>query len=125
LRVLLIDTDVLIEVSRGRDRFVLAQWEEVGRENSFALCSPVTIAELWRGVRPYEQLSLIDLLSTMTCIPIDAEVGRRAGDYMRQFAKSHRLEIPDALIAATASVHNLQLWTRNRRHYPMQDIAFY
>jgi predicted nucleic acid-binding protein len=125
LRVLLIDTDVLIEVSRGRDRLVLARWEEVGRGNSLALCSPVTIAELWRGVRPYEHLSLVDLLSTMTCIPIDAEVGRRAGDYMRQFAKSHRLEIPDALIAATASVHNLQLWTRNRRHYPMKDIAFY
>lgn len=44
---------------------------------------------------------------------------------MRQFAKSHRLELADALIAATASIHKLKLWTRNRRHYPMKDIAFF
>jgi predicted nucleic acid-binding protein len=31
----------------------------------------------------------------------------------------------DALIAATASIHNLELWTRNRRRYPMRDLAFF
>jgi len=31
----------------------------------------------------------------------------------------------DAFIAATVSVHNLELWTRNRKPYPMKDIAFY
>ena len=125
MKVLLIDSDVLIEVSRGRDRSVLARWEEVGQGDFLALCSPVTVAELWRGVRPHEHLGLKGLLSTMICIPIDAEVGQRAGDYLRQFSRSHGLEVPDALIAATASIHSLLLWTRNRRHYPMKDIAFY
>jgi predicted nucleic acid-binding protein len=31
----------------------------------------------------------------------------------------------DALIAAAASIHGLDLWTRNRKHYPMKDITFY
>jgi predicted nucleic acid-binding protein len=35
------------------------------------------------------------------------------------------LELGDALIAASASVHNLILRTRNRRHYPMKTLAFY
>jgi predicted nucleic acid-binding protein len=29
------------------------------------------------------------------------------------------------LIAATASLHDLQVWTRNRRHYPMKDLSFF
>jgi len=31
----------------------------------------------------------------------------------------------DALLAATASTHNLGLWTRNRRHYPVKDLEFF
>jgi len=55
----------------------------------------------------------------------DAAIGRRAGEYLHRFAKSHPVEPGDALIAATASLHNLKLWTRNRRHYPMTDVAFF
>jgi predicted nucleic acid-binding protein len=55
----------------------------------------------------------------------DLEIGRRAADYLRVFAKSHSVELGDALIAATASVHGLQLWARNRRHYPVKGLAFF
>ena len=34
-------------------------------------------------------------------------------------------DIGDALIAATVAVLDVRLWTRNRRHYPMKDLAFY
>jgi hypothetical protein len=44
---------------------------------------------------------------------------------LRQFAKSHSVELGDALIAATAAVHGLELWTRNRRHYPIRALAFF
>ena len=125
MKVVLIDTDILIEISRGRDHAILARWEEVNQGDVLSLCSPVTVAELWRGVRPHEHESLNQLLAAMTCIPIDAEIGQRAGAYLRQYTKSHNVELADALIAATASIHNVELWTRNRRHYPMKDIAFY
>jgi hypothetical protein len=58
-------------------------------------------------------------------VPIDSQIGVRAGEYLRQFAKSHCVELGDALIAATVSIHKLELWTRNRRHYPMGDVAFF
>ena len=125
MKVVLIDSDILIEISLGRDSTILARWEEISQGDVLILCSPVTVAELWRGVLPHEQRILNDLFAAMTCIPIDAEVGRKAGDYMRQFAKSYHLELADALIAATASIHKLKLWTRNRRHYPMKDISFF
>src|SRR5271168_5170735 len=119
MKSILIDSDVLIEVTRARDSGILARWEELGAADTALLCSPVTVAELWHGARPAEHAALGALFGAIPCIPIDLEIGRQAGDYLRQFAKSHSVELGDALIAATASVHKLQLWTRNRRHYPM------
>ena len=65
------------------------------------------------------------LFATIQCVPIDLEIGRQAGEYLRPFSKSHSVELGDALIAAAAAVHDLELWTRNRWHYPMKDISIY
>jgi predicted nucleic acid-binding protein len=56
---------------------------------------------------------------------LDAPTGRRAGAYLARFSRSHGLEIADALVAAAAATSGLKLWTLNRRHYPMPDLAFY
>jgi predicted nucleic acid-binding protein len=85
----------------------------------------VSVAELWHGAFPQDHPALKALFAAIHCISIDAKIGVRAGEYLRQFARSHQSELGDALIAATASLHNLLLWTRNRKHYPMKDIAFY
>jgi len=58
-------------------------------------------------------------------VTVDAVTGRRAGTYLLRYAKSHGVGIADALIAAAASTTGLQLWTLNRRHYPMDDVRFY
>ena len=121
----LIDSDILIEVSRARDAIVLGRWGQLALGQLPLFCSPVTVAELWHGARPSEHASLTALFSVIECVSIDAAIGRRAGEYLHRFAKSHHVELGDALIAATASVHNLKLWTRNRRHYPMTDVAFF
>jgi predicted nucleic acid-binding protein len=125
LTSVLIDSDILIEVLRARDDAILSRWGQLSRAESALLCSPVTVAELWHGARPQEYQILNALFVAVHCIPIDIQIGQRAGDYLRQYAKSHHVELGDALIAATASIHKLELWTRNRRHYPMKDIDFF
>jgi hypothetical protein len=35
------------------------------------------------------------------------------------------VELGDALIAASAAASGAMLWTRNRKHYPMTELAFY
>ena len=125
MKSVLIDSDILIEVSRGRDVGILKKWDDLGRSDTVLMCSPVTVAELWHGARPQEHKILEALFAAIQCVPIDVVIGRRAGDYLRQFAKSHSVELGDALIAATASVHGLELWTRNRRHYPIRGLAFF
>ena len=75
------------------------------------------------GRRPSARLTV--LFDSLECAALDAVAGRKAGDYLREFGKSHSVDIADALIAATAWSHGAAVWTRNRKHYPMKDIAFF
>jgi len=125
VNAVLIDSDILIEVARGRDTQILASWQELAASETMLLCSPVTVAELWHGARPAEHKLIAALFASIVCVPIDAETGKKAGEFLRQYAKSHSVELGDALIAASATIHKLPLWTRNRRHYPMRDVEFF
>jgi predicted nucleic acid-binding protein len=121
----LVDSDILIEVTRGRDQEVLSRWEELSQSDDVVLYSPVTAAELWTGARPREHDALNKLFRALLCVPIDSDTGRQAGEYMRQYRKSHGVELGDALIAAAAVLNRAGLWTRNRKHYPMKELGFY
>jgi predicted nucleic acid-binding protein len=122
---ILVDSDIVIEVCRGSDPDILSRWRELGQSDGAILYSPVTAAELWTGVRPREHEALTKFFRALLCTPIDYETGRQAGDYLHQFRKSHGLELGDALIAAAAVMNRAQLWTRNRKHYPMKELSFY
>jgi hypothetical protein len=122
---LVIDSDILIEVSRGRNRDVNRDWRALAVSDAVLLCSPVTVAELWHGALPGEGDTLDHLFSALICLPVDLAIGRLAGDYLRQYHRSHGTELGDALIAATANAHNALLWTRNRKHYPMREAHFW
>ncbi len=121
----LVDSDILIEVSRGKNEDILSRWIELSQSDIPILYSPVSTAELWAGARPQEHDALTDLFRTLLCAPIDRETGQQAGDYLRQYHKSHGLELGDALIASTALLNHAELWTRNRKHYPMKELSFY
>ena len=105
----LVDSDILIKVLRGRDQQILARWMELGESSDFILCSPVSVAELWHGARAQEHQTLDGLFRALICIPIDANTGRRAGEYLHAYHKSHSVELGDALIAASAQQHNSML----------------
>jgi predicted nucleic acid-binding protein len=125
VNAVLVDSDILIEVLRGREASVRKSWEALLDSDALLGYSPVTAAEIWHGSREVEQDGIAALFAAMTCIPIDAEAGRKAGEYLRRFHRSHSVELGDALIAATASVHKMALWTRNRKHYPMKEMRLH
>ncbi len=101
------------------------KWRALARSEALILYSPVTAAEIFHGIRDGEREVVEASLTVMTCAPIDQKIGRRAGEYLRLFHRSHNLQLGDALIAAAAAVHGLDLWTRNRKHYPMKDVCHY
>ncbi len=121
----LVDSDILIEVSRGRNAQIVSQWLDLARADAAVLYSPVSAAELWAGALPNEHDALNRLFRALKCAAIDHETGYQAGIYLRKYRKSHRVEIADALIAACTVASGADLWTRNRKHYPMKEISFF
>jgi predicted nucleic acid-binding protein len=61
----------------------------------------------------------------MRCLSIDNETGLEAGRILRHFRVSHGLALGDSLIAATAIQNELQVWTRNRKHFPDSRNRFF
>jgi len=121
----ILDSDVAIELLRQRDDTIESRWAELAASDALLLYSPVSAAEVWHGTRDAERESVSTWFAMMTCVPIDFAIGVKAGEYLRQYHRSHSVELGDALIAATASIHGLRLWTRNKKHYPMRDIQLF
>lgn len=101
---LLLDTDVLI------DHLRLGRSFTTGRDR--LSYSTVTRAELFAGQNTDEELVRV-LLAPLHELPVDRDVAELAGRVRRE----RGLQLPDALIAATALVHRLALMTRNRRDF--------
>ncbi|MGA7524716.1 MAG: type II toxin-antitoxin system VapC family toxin [Acidobacteriaceae bacterium] len=121
----LIDSDVLIEILRGRDAELFDRWLELSDSEAIAMVSPVSFAEIWAGARPQEHAAIGALFRSLTCASIDEAIGRRAGDLLREYAGSHSVKLADAMIAASAMHYRAALWTRNRKHFPMPEIEFH
>jgi predicted nucleic acid-binding protein len=121
----LLDSDIVIEVLRSRTADIADRWTAFLDSGEPVFCSPVTVAEIRHGMRDREREPIERMFSNIVCVPIDDEIGRIAGGYLRAYHASHGVELGDALIAATATVHDLRLWTRNRKHFPMKDVRLY
>ena len=114
----LLDTCVLIDVLRSR-RQAIAFVEGLEGE---PWVSVVTAAELLAGQRsPVERSKIGQLLEELVVADLVLEIAVLAGMFCRDFRQTHGVEIPDALIAATAKIHGVRLVTRNVRHFPMLD----
>jgi tRNA(fMet)-specific endonuclease VapC len=114
----LVDTDVLIDVSRGNEAAI----DFLDQLDDFWLVSIITALELVVGARNKKEVSEIDqLVASYSAIPLTAEIGNSSYSLLRQFAKSHGLRVFDSLIAATALEDNLMLVSRNKKHFEMID----
>jgi predicted nucleic acid-binding protein len=121
----LVDSDILIEVLRQRKPEIDQRWMDLINADHLVFYSPVSLAEIRHGMRERERELIERAFSRMRCVPIAIEIAMRAGDYLRAFRASHALALGDALIAATASFHDLELWTQNHKHFPMKDVKFF
>lgn len=120
----LLDTGILMRYLRGR-KDVVRFTRGLGRKRE-AVVSAVTHMELFIGAHREEEYSTRKLLSRFQTIPVDAEIGQRAGQLIRQQKTQGRaLSIPDALIAATALQHNLTLVTFNPGDFDRLGVSLY
>jgi predicted nucleic acid-binding protein len=124
LAEILLDSDVIIAWLRGDDPFA-EMIPELLEKGEALTWTPVSVAEIFAGVRKGEERQVENLFLVLETLVLSHEIGRKAGRYLHIYARSHGVELADALIAATAHVHNMPLWTLNRKHYPMRDIRLF
>ena len=105
---LLIDTDVLVDYLSGGEQ--AADFLEYTRDDLHL--SVVTLAEIGSFVRnDAEWLALDAALAAFTIHPVDTLTARLAAG-LKSKTLNHRL------LAATASLHELRIVTRDKKSYP-------
>lgn len=113
----LVDTDILIDATKGRaaaNAFVKTQ-QRAGLQISI-----ITAMEVVVGCRDKVELAQTqEFLQRCTILPVSETVSQIGYQLVESFALSHGMQIPDALIAATALENGLTLYSKNIRHFRM------
>jgi tRNA(fMet)-specific endonuclease VapC len=80
--------------------------------------SIVTTGELYFGVKDRRELHKIKShLSQVQRIPLNADISALAVTLLEEYVLSHKLSLPDALIAANAIQQGLPLYTLNIKDF--------
>ena len=113
--MILCDTNILIELYKG-NAAILRSLTQIGASN--IAVSVVSHAELFYGAKDKNEFAKIErhLQLCIQC-PISPEISALFLELMRQYSLSHRVTIPDMLIAATALHHDIPLFTLNTKDF--------
>lgn len=113
--MILCDTNILIEVFRGKG-LIINEVVKIGEQN--IAISDVTRAELLFGARNKEELKIIKKdINKLTCIPINSEISNLSVQLVEKYSLSHKLSLPDALIASTSIFYGIELFTLNLKDF--------
>lgn len=119
----LVDTTVLIDASRQREpalpwlRTALGQRVVVG-------VSVVSIAEFFAGLRPDERPQWEPFIDEVSHWSVTKDIAIRAGGIQYDIKRQGRtMLLPDALIAATASIHGAVVVTANVKDFAATGVV--
>ncbi len=112
---MIVDTDVLIQYSRGHQNAI----DLLHSFDRFSL-SVVTYMEIVQGVRNKQELNAFNKalgILNARIIQINELISTKAMFYVEQYALSHSMELADTLIGASAVIKQVPLVTGNEKHY--------
>jgi len=109
------DTNVFINFFNGHNGTIRAL-RELGDKK--ILIPSVTVMELFQGMGNKTELkSMKKKIKNYSILHFNSDVSRLAIDYINTFSLSHNLQIPDAIIAASAVTFDLPLFTYNIKDF--------
>ncbi|MFZ4555128.1 MAG: type II toxin-antitoxin system VapC family toxin [Pseudanabaena sp.] len=113
--MILCDTNILIEFYKDNSK-VVNEFHRLGI--SQLSISSITQAELYYGAVNKNELQKIKKhLGFLSIFPVDVLISTKFIELMETYSLSHKLSIPDALIASTAIVYSLDLYTFNIKDF--------
>ena len=117
---IIVDSNILIDLSRGDERAV--NWIKYYENSERLVISVVTEIELLFGSRDKSHLKTIkSFLSNFEVIQLNETISLKGAKIVEKYCLSHRLELPDAMIASTALVNGFDLATINKKDFRFID----
>ncbi|MGI0479256.1 type II toxin-antitoxin system VapC family toxin [Geminocystis sp. CENA526] len=113
--MILCDTNILIELYKNNPQ-VIGELNQIGVKK--LAISIITQSELYYGAIKKAELNKIKKhLTSIRILPIDLKVSNQFIQLMETYSLSHKLSIPDALIASTALIYQFDLYTLNQKDF--------
>jgi len=113
--MILCDTNILIEFYKGKPS-VIQNLQNIGAAD--IAVSVITKAELFYGAKDKQELTKIERhLSACCCYGLNEAVSALFIKLMSRYSLSHKVSIPDMLIAATAMIHDIEIYTMNTKDF--------
>ena len=125
----LLDTNIVSELRRSKPHGAVLAWVK-GIPADYLFISAVTVGEIQAGIeitfeQDHQKAKILEawldlVVESYGVLPMDADI-------FREWARlKHRLSsalFEDAMIAATARLHNLTVATRNVKDFKQFDVA--
>ena len=114
----LIDSNIIIDLTRQLPaaRAFIQPFLLIGPPDTSIICT----MEVIQGCLNLQELNRVNSFITLFhAHPVSPSISVSAQSLLAQFTLSHGLEIPDALIAATALELRLPHYTLNTKHFAM------
>ena len=113
--MVLCDTNIFISAFNGRQD-TIDQLSKIGLDE--IVLSAVTVMELFQGMGNKDELARMKKkIKYYDIVQIDEAISIKAIEFIETYKLSHGLQIPDAIIGATAVVHQIPLYTYNLRDF--------
>jgi len=122
--LVLCDTNIIIELYKNNTSIITAL-HKIGQEK--IAISLITAGELLFGAINKRELNRISKdIENLQTLPLDESIGIIALDLLQKHTLSHKLALPDALIAATALHYKIPLYTLNQKDFrPISGLKLY
>lgn len=114
----LFDTDVIIDYLKGNKQAI----DYFDTFEGDYYISAVTLAELYSGIKGAQEREELDYFTSLfTVFALTKELAIEGGLLRQKWHASHGMGLADALIAATANVHEMSLVSLNEKHFGMLE----
>lgn len=111
---MIVDTNIVIDFLKGNNN--AREFIDSHLQDDLYL-SVITVSEVYSGIKEHETKIFENLLSLFQLVAVDKTISVEAGKLRRKFFRSHGIEIPDAIIAATANDLNVPVATLDKKHF--------
>ncbi len=118
---MIFDTDIFIWIQRGN--YKAAQLVDKSKERFLSLQTYLELLQSAKNKKQHDHTKAFLIDYAFKVIPLSENIGHRAAVYIEEYALSHGLRAADAIIAATATEHNMQLCSSNAKHFkPIKEL---